>query len=185
MGGSKSSCWPEGDQKRSDCGEKFLGYFSCRTSVVQQPESFAKNSNFANALLLRNLVFRSSFHLKEPPPWKLLRNTRYPYRCVGRRRVDPSRVICPQESRCGAPVRCLAKNKSALTIVYVSFVPTATLQDTARTRFYVLKTVWLEFILKRGFGPNNGQMQMIDIIPVQTWPREERFSKNHVCINLL
>ena len=46
MGGSKSSCWPEGDQKRSDCGEKFLGYFSCRTSVVQQPESFAKNSKF-------------------------------------------------------------------------------------------------------------------------------------------
>ena len=45
--------------------------FSLRTSVVQQPETFAKNSNFANASLLRNLIFRCSFHLNEPPPWKL------------------------------------------------------------------------------------------------------------------
>ena len=45
--------------------------FSLRPSVVQQPETFAKNSNFANASLLRNLIFRCSFHLNEPPPWKL------------------------------------------------------------------------------------------------------------------
>ena len=71
--------------------------------------------------------------------------------------------------RVGAERRCVVWPRiSALTIVYVSFVPTATLQDTARTRFYVLKTVWLEFILIKGFGPNNGQLQLIDIIPVQT-----------------
>ena len=35
MGGSQSSCWPEGDQKRSDRGEKFFRYFSCRTSVIR------------------------------------------------------------------------------------------------------------------------------------------------------
>ena len=45
--------------------------FSLRPSVVQQPETFAKNYNFANASLLRNLIFRCSFHLNEPPPWKL------------------------------------------------------------------------------------------------------------------
>ena len=42
---SQSCCRPEGDQKRSDRGEKFLGYFSLRTSVVQQPETFVQNSN--------------------------------------------------------------------------------------------------------------------------------------------
>ena len=67
---SQSCCRPEGDQKRSDRGEKFLGYFSLRTSVVQQPETFVQNSNFANASLLRNLVLHYSFHLKTPP-WKL------------------------------------------------------------------------------------------------------------------
>ena len=66
----QSCCRPEGDQKRSDHGEKFLGYFSLRTSVVQQPETFVQNSNFANASLLRNLVLHYSFHLKTPP-WKL------------------------------------------------------------------------------------------------------------------
>ena len=44
--------------------------FSLRTSVVQQPETFVQNSNFANASLLRNLVLHYSFHLKTPP-WKL------------------------------------------------------------------------------------------------------------------
>ena len=38
--------------------------------------------------LLRNLVFRSSFHLNEPPPWNLRHNTRYPYRSVGRRSFE-------------------------------------------------------------------------------------------------
>ena len=69
-GMGQSCCRPEGDQKRSDRGEKFLGYFSLRTSVVQQPETFVQNSNFANASLLRNLVLHYSFHLKTPP-WKL------------------------------------------------------------------------------------------------------------------
>ena len=41
---------------------------------------------------LRNLVFRSSFHLNEPPPWNLRHNTRYPYRSVGRQRVAPSHI---------------------------------------------------------------------------------------------
>ena len=85
---SQSCCRPEGDQKRSDRGEKFLGYFSLRTSVVQQPETFVQNSNFANASLLRNLVLHYSFHLKTPQ-WKL--TTRELIRSVGRRRVRPSR----------------------------------------------------------------------------------------------
>ena len=45
---SQSCCRPEGHQKRSDRGEKFLGYFSLRTSVVQQPETFVQNSNWIN-----------------------------------------------------------------------------------------------------------------------------------------
>ena len=49
------------------------------------------NITFANALLLQNLVFRSSFHLNEPSPWKLRHNTRY--QSVGLRREGPSRVI--------------------------------------------------------------------------------------------
>ena len=36
--------WPEEDQKRSDCSEKFLGCFSYRTSVVHRPETFAKKT---------------------------------------------------------------------------------------------------------------------------------------------
>ena len=87
-GMGQSCCRPEGDQKRSDRGEKFLGYFSLRTSVVQQPETFVQNSNFANASLLRNLVLHYSFHLKTPQ-WKL--TTRELIRSVGRRRVRPSR----------------------------------------------------------------------------------------------
>ena len=43
---SQSSCWPEGDQKRSDRGEKFFRYFSCRTSVVQQPQTFREKLQF-------------------------------------------------------------------------------------------------------------------------------------------
>ena len=54
--------------------------------------------NFVYASLLRNLVFHCKFPLVEPPPWKLCRNTRYPYRSVGRRREGPSRVICHQVS---------------------------------------------------------------------------------------
>ena len=80
---SQSSYRLEGDQKTSDRDEKFYRYFSCRTSVVQQPSISVQNSNFAYASLLRNLVLHCDFPVVSPPPWKI-HNTRYPYRssCV-------------------------------------------------------------------------------------------------------
>ena len=72
--------------------------FRAALRLFNNRKLFVKNSNFVYASLLRNLVFHCKFPLVEPPPWKLCRNTRYPYRSVGRRREGPSRVICHQVS---------------------------------------------------------------------------------------
>ena len=67
-------------------------YWLCRKLDEKPPPPFFKN-HFIYASLLRNLVFHCKFPLVKPPPWKLCRNTRYPYRSVGRRREGPSRII--------------------------------------------------------------------------------------------
>ena len=65
MGGSQSSCWPEGDQKRSDRGEKFFRYFSCRTSVVQQPQTFREKLQFC----IRFATTKPRFSLQVSTCW--------------------------------------------------------------------------------------------------------------------